>query len=92
MLDRVRPFEDELSALARSADVGGPLTELRLQLVRTYGDEAGGELGEEDDGGVLPDGSIRLRGQHQLLGWALSPDELRFLAAVNASLDADEYG
>ena len=91
-LKRVRLFEDELAALARMAGPEGPLVALRLQLVRTFGEEAGGKLGEDDDGGILPDGSIRLKGQHRLLGWDLTPHDLQFLVAVNAALDADEYG
>lgn len=31
-------------------------------------------------------------GQHQLLGWSLSPLVLVFLIAVGADMEGDEYG
>lgn len=39
-----------------------------------------------------PDAALqKLPGQHQLLGWVLEPETMRFLVAANASVDVDEY-
>ncbi len=60
-------------------------------MVRFLGEEAGDE-GEEDDAHLRTDGITRLAGQHQLLGWGLSADDLGFLTRVRATIDVDEYG
>ena len=43
---------------------------------------------------VTEDGKLleRLPGQHQLLGWHLTHEQLGFLASIRCSIDADEYG
>lgn len=63
-----------------------------LVVVRHFDDVAGEEeersLTEMPDGGLLEE----LPGQHQLLGWHLSPRVIDFLWMTHASLDFDEYG
>jgi hypothetical protein len=66
--------------------------EAELVLVRHFNDEDGQE--ETTASVATSDGLVleRIAGQHQLLGWCLEPDQLALLAAMRASIDADEYG
>jgi hypothetical protein len=58
------------------------------QFVRYLDDEEGEpERVSNSEAGVQ-----KLGGQHQLLGWHLSSDDLGFLSRIGASIDADEYG
>jgi hypothetical protein len=63
-----------------------------LQVVRHFDDEEGEDeeisVLEQPGGGQLE----RLPGQHQLLGWRLSPGVIAFLGLTHAALDVDEYG
>jgi hypothetical protein len=77
LLTRLRPHEEAIRRLAED-------------LHRDEGDRAGPQLSFVrylDDPQGTPDGW-----QHRLLGWNLSAEALRFLTAVHANLDADEYG
>ena len=88
VLSRLRPFEAELSALGARLDGDTAAVHLVLRAVRFFG----GTTGEDEQIVALPDGSEKLSGQHQLLGWSLSNEDLRFLVTIGASLDVDEYG
>ena len=88
VLGRLRLHEAALRALAELTDDGRPVVRMVLQVVRFFG----GESGEEQESVVFPDGSEKLDGQHQLLAWHLSNENLRFLGAIGAALDVDEYG
>ena len=83
VLQRLRPAEPRLVELAKDPDCA-----VVLQLVRYLDDEEGEpeRLSDSDAGGH------KLGGQHQLLGWHLSSDDLGFLSRIGASIDADEYG
>jgi len=63
-----------------------------LRVVRHFDDVSG----EEEEESVLEMREGRrlekLPGQHQLLGWHLSPRVIDFLWSTHASLDFDEYG
>ncbi len=87
VLSRIRPIADAIRALTVSGEVSAV-----LQVVRDF-DNDQGEPGNydpvtTDDGRVLQ----RLAGQHHLLGWHLTGDDLALLASVAATLDVDEYG
>jgi hypothetical protein len=86
VLARVEPVTAHLHELSHTPDVS-----IVLQVVRFFADEDGEE--EKFEGGIDADGGLfeRLSGQHQLLGWALSSDQLRLLVSIGASFDADEY-
>jgi hypothetical protein len=57
-------------------------------LKETTGEEEDRKVIEKPDGGRLES----LPGQHQLLGWHLSPRVIDFLWVTHASLDFDKYG
>lgn len=63
-----------------------------LQILRDF-DAADGE-GEAHPDLQLPnrDTLVTLPGQHQLLGWHLDGETLKFLSYVGAEIDCDEYG
>jgi hypothetical protein len=83
VLQRLRPAEPRLVELAKDPDCS-----VVLQLVRYLDDEEGEpERLSHSDAGLQ-----KLGGQHQLLGWHLSSDDLGFLSRIGASIDADEYG
>jgi hypothetical protein len=42
--------------------------------------------------GTEPDEIKVLPGQHRLLGWHLTHEQLGFLASIRCSIEADEYG
>jgi hypothetical protein len=60
--------------------------------VRNFDDESGEE--EVLDPFVTPGGGIaeKVPGQHQLLGWILSAEQVAVLASMRATIDSDEYG
>jgi hypothetical protein len=70
-----------------------------LALAKATPWRSGNTWGREDqairvlrDPQVTADGPEKLSGQHQLLGWHLPGDVMRFLVDVGAELDVDEYG
>jgi hypothetical protein len=87
ILARIEPLQPRLQDLVVRRDV-----DLVLAIVRVFGDEDGEEESLEtvvtEDGRRLE----RLPGQHQLLGWHLTDEQLGFLASIRCSIDADEYG
>jgi hypothetical protein len=87
ILARIEPLRPRLQDLAARPDV-----DLVLFIVRFFGDEDGEE--ESIDTVTTEEGAVleRLPGQHQLLGWHLTWEQLGFLAAIRCSIDADEYG
>lgn len=87
VLARIEPLQLRLMDLITSQDV-----DLVLVIVRFFGDEDGEE--EAFEATVTEDGKLleRLPGQHQLLGWHLTHEQLGFLASIRCSIDADEYG
>ena len=98
--DRVQPIDVQAAAvLDRIAPAAGAVRRVvdrgaaaELVLVRYFNDENGTE--ENLEPVATPDG-LRLEpiaGQHQLLGWCLGSEQLALLAAMRASIDADEYG
>jgi hypothetical protein len=76
VLSRLEPFRDKLMALSRHLTELQGDTGMFMRVVRYLDDEEG-----------LADGW-----QHQLLGFAIEPEQLRFLADLNATIDVDEYG
>jgi hypothetical protein len=86
VLARIEPVVEGLRTLSRH-----PAVTIQLQIARFFADERGEE--EAFEGGIDDDGGLyeRLSGQHQLLGWGLSSDQLGLLVSFNASIDADEY-
>lgn len=87
LLDRIEPVRPRILDLIGEGEVFA-----RLQIVRYFDDD----LGEEEtlDSFVTPDGGIaeKLPGQHQLLGWILSAEQVGVLASMRATIDSDEYG
>ena len=87
MLDRIEPVRTKIIDLVAEGEVFP-----KLQIVRHFDDE----LGEEEvlDSFVTSDGGIaeKVPGQHQLLGWGLSAEQLSVLASMHAIIDSDEYG
>lgn len=82
LLDRIDPIAEDLRSLLERSDVDGV-----IEVVREFGHPEGQD---EEDGrrGDL----IKLRGQHQLLGFALEAEVLARLVRLGLSLDFDEYG
>ncbi len=58
-----------------------------LNIVRNFDDE---HRVEEAPSAI--EGFERLPGQHQLLGWSVSPQTVAFLNELRAEIDVDEYG
>ena len=85
VIDRVRPCQAAIAELTREPDA---LCWAVLEVVRYFDDQTG-----EEEELSSPDAQLqKLRGQHHLLGWHLDREILTFLIAVNAEIDADEYG
>ena len=84
IVERVKPAAAALKALNDGPDHTGVV----LQVVREFGTPNG----EEEVIPVRPDGLVKLSGQHQLLGWHLDSDVIRFLADTGLEVDFDEYG
>jgi hypothetical protein len=86
VLGRIAPVAERVRDLAETDEVA-----TRLQIVRLFDDDDGEE--ELFEGGIDEDGGLyeRLAGQHQLLGWRLTSDQLSLLVSVRASIDSDEY-
>jgi hypothetical protein len=90
ILARIEPLHPRLQDLVARQDV-----DLVLAIVRFFGDEDGEDGEEESLETVIAEGGAvleRLAGQHQLLGWHLTHEQLGFLASIRCSIDADEYG
>lgn len=87
VLARIQPMQARLFELVMSHDVY-----FGLIIVRHFDDPDGEE--ECFDAVITEDGKLleRLPGQHQLLGWSLTQDQLGFLASIRCSIWADEYG
>jgi hypothetical protein len=92
VVDRLKPFQDQIANLSRDFAEGKPPGEMGLMIVRYFDDDDGEEESERET--IGPDGTAweRLPGQHQLLGWSLDPEVVKFLYAVGAFLSVDEYG
>jgi hypothetical protein len=95
VVDRLAPYAEAIGSVVEeiasaSPDVHG--VGGVLQVVRHFDDDEG----EDEEISVLdqPGGGQleRLPGQHQLLGWRLSPGVIEFLGLTHAALDVDEYG
>jgi hypothetical protein len=86
VLRRIRPLASGIEALVADGNVTAG-----LEIVRYFDDDEGQP--ERDDPSVLADGTtlVRLAGQHQLLGWSISADDLALLALLRAFVDVDEY-
>jgi Domain of unknown function (DUF4279) len=87
ILDRVEPVRAKILDVISGGEVFA-----RLQIVRNFDDESGEE--EVLDSFVTPGGGIaeKVPGQHQLLGWILSAEQVAVLASMRATIDSDEYG
>jgi hypothetical protein len=87
VLGRIEPVRTKILDLISGGEVFA-----RLQIVRNFDDESGEE--EVLDSFVTPGGDIaeKVPGQHQLLGWILSADQVAVLASMRATIDSDEYG
>ena len=87
VLQRLEPIRAKLIDLIATADVTA-----RLIIVRYFNDEEGEE--ESFDPAITEDGELleRLLGQHQMLGWYLSVEQLMLIASLGAAIWADEYG
>jgi hypothetical protein len=87
VLDRIEPVRQKILDLIAGGEVFA-----RLQIVRNFDDESGEE--EVLDPFVTPGGGIaeKVPGQHQLLGWILSAEQVAVLASMRATIDSDEYG
>jgi hypothetical protein len=87
ILARIEPLQPRLLDLGATQDV-----DFELVIVRDFDDQDGGE--ESSETTIATDGMLleRLPGQHQLLGWHLTREQLGFLASIRCSIDADEYG
>jgi uncharacterized protein DUF4279 len=59
-----------------------------LHVVRRFDDDDG----EQEAFATRGDGLEKLPGQHQLLGWHLEHEIIKFLVDVGADVDIDEYG
>ena len=99
--DAAQPIDVQtVAVLGRIAHAAGAIRRLvdrdevtaELVFVRLFNDKDGEE--ENLDSVTTEDGLglERIAGQHQLPGWCLEPDQLALLAAMRASIDADEYG
>jgi hypothetical protein len=87
VLARIESVRSRLVVLASSQDV-----HVRLVIVRYFDDEDGEE--QSFEAAITKDGKLleKLPGQHQLLGWYLSDEQLGFLAEIRCAIWADEYG
>jgi hypothetical protein len=86
---RLTPYTEKIAELAAELTTReGEQSGARLSVVRYFGSDDGEE--EEPSGPADP--FQKLPGQHQLLGWTLSRETMRFLLATGSSLDVDEYG
>jgi Domain of unknown function (DUF4279) len=87
VLQRVEPIKQRLLDLAAGQDV-----DYRLIIVRYLDDDDGEE--EEFLAAITKDGKLLegVPGQHQLLGWVLTPDQMTLLASIRCPIVADEYG
>lgn len=87
VLDRLRPIDAKLRQIMAGANVAA-----HLVFVRYFNDDEG--IDEVLDQHVASDGTLsgRFAGQHQMLGWYLSTEQLRYLASIPAAISADEYG
>jgi hypothetical protein len=101
VLERIAPYADRLRALVEARPVCAS-----LRVVRYFEDDDGAmdadaetvpdTSGEREyhepvtsaDGATL----TVIPGQHQLLGFHLTPSQLGLLASLHAGIDADEYG
>jgi hypothetical protein len=89
VLARLTPYTEKIAELAAELTTReGEQSGARLSVVRYFGSDDGEE--EEPSGPADP--FQKLPGQHQLLGWTLSRETMRFLLATGSSLDVDEYG
>jgi hypothetical protein len=86
VLERVRPVAARIRELTATGTVSAV-----MQVVR-FLDAVDGEP-ERVDEIVTDDGEPlrKLAGQHRLLGWGLTAEDLGFLASIPAMLDVDEY-
>ena len=87
VLARIEPVQTRLRDLITSQDVS-----CTLVIVRDFDDPEGED--EHFEAAITKDGKLleKLPGQHQLLGWFLTHDQLGFLASIGCSISADEYG
>jgi Domain of unknown function (DUF4279) len=87
VLNRLRPVAERVQALTATDTVSAV-----LQVVRYFHADDGED--ETLDRMVTDNGLVleKLPGQHQLLGWHLTTEDLVLLASMSATLDVDEYG
>lgn len=91
IVQRLLPYVDKIAVLSKrlaedpNEDGHGGAA---LQVVRYFNDPDG----VEEIGGAALGGLTKLGGQHQLLGWHLEFEVVRFMEQVGAELDVDEYG
>lgn len=89
VVERLAPHSEEIIALAQELSAADPEHGGAVMRVVRYFDAEDGEEEELSS----PDAALqKLPGQHQLLGWVLDREVLRFLLDVDAVLDVDEYG
>lgn len=91
LVARLRPVMATLAPLCErllhDADEGSSAGAV-FQVVRQFDDPDG----VDEVGAIAPGGFLKLRGQHQLLGWHLDRDVLEFIVSLHADVDVDEYG
>jgi hypothetical protein len=104
VLGRIAPVAVRIRALVDDAGVRAVLAVVRRFGCEPDADDAG-DSGDGDDSGDAgePEHHDAIRtadgatlevipGQHQLLGWHLTAEQIAILAQVRATLDVDEYG
>lgn len=90
LVARLAPHTEAIASLARELEArdGSESAGAHLQVVRFFDDEEG----EEEELSPPEADFQKLAGQHQLLGWHVDLEVLKFLLEVGAELDVDEYG
>lgn len=87
VLERISPAATAVRRLVDDRGVAATLV-----FVRYFNDEDG--VDESLEPSIGPGGLVleHIGRQHQLLGWALEPEQLNLLASMRAAISADEYG
>jgi len=87
VLARIQPVGSIVRELVRTTD-----TLAYLRIVRYFNVQDGIEENLDDISGAGQRVLEHVGGQHQMLGWYLTPNQIELLAHLGAGIDADEYG